>query len=321
MSATDFWRMVESKKIKLPGTPAWEIMGYSQAARKTMLYCQQLHIAFDAGTECTQKPKIIFISHTHYDHICMLISLLLSYEIGETPIIVCPAGSMQYLKNWVAAGIIMTKNNSAKAHAFVASLNFVPAIIPKGMTHVTMPSLTDGSPYTIINKIRFKITLFKCNHSVPTTGYGFTEIRSRLKDEFKGLPQGELEEIKSRGIDITHEVELDHFCYLLDTDHEVLANPELEKFKTLITECTFWDPKDLKTAKQKKHMHFINLKPYVICHPEQTIIAVHMSAKHTDKEIDDMIKAECLPNLIPLIHSDHGTSGECESDDDCCCDT
>ena len=60
-----------SKEYKIQNTQ-WTIKGYSAAAFRTGFYIPQLDIMLDAGVQNFNKPKHIFITHTHLDHIAHL---------------------------------------------------------------------------------------------------------------------------------------------------------------------------------------------------------------------------------------------------------
>jgi phosphoribosyl 1,2-cyclic phosphodiesterase len=141
----------------------------------------------------------------------------------------------------------------------------------------------DAPIYLPIADKNFKIEPFKCTHSVPCCGYGFVEI----------LGSGE---------------EKQHFCYVCDTDHRVMAHTgekseivKLGLYKSVIIECTFLKEEDVKHAKQDKHMHWKYLKQYAISHSEQSIIAMHFSTRYKIPEIIAFFKSERIGNVLPFI--------------------
>ena len=77
-----------------------------------------------------------------------------------------------------------------------------------------------------------EVKIIKCFHRVPCVGYGFTEVRDKLKDEYKNIDGKELGKLRKDGVTITEKKEFHIFCYIGDTDLRVLENNELLKCKT-----------------------------------------------------------------------------------------
>ena len=73
-----FWR----KNYLVKNSPQWTISGYSRSAFRTGFYINSLDIMLDAGPQCFKKPKHIFITHSHGDHIANLPFTLIGDEEG-----------------------------------------------------------------------------------------------------------------------------------------------------------------------------------------------------------------------------------------------
>lgn len=297
----ELWERVLSKKIPIRGTE-WNIVGTSWAARNTMFYIPELAIFLDIGIESEQHPTHIFITHAHCDHTKGLASHLL--EPVGIPIVVVPKPSADNIRNLVNSWMTATKHNNKTAQI---NWRVIEALILKNndpCQPLYLPELMT------IKNIKFKIELFECTHSISTTGYGFIEQRTKLNDNLIGLSQEELNNMKKNGQTITKIVNFSHFCYLGDTTHHVFyidkactkLNENLEKYGTIIVECTFLDPDDLKKAKKTKHMHWNNLKPYIVSHPNINFILSHFSTKYKPKKIKEFFSTEAWPNVFPLAH-------------------
>lgn len=296
------WKRILSNKIPIKGT-IWNIVGDSWAARHTMLYIPELSISLDIGKESEQHPTHIFISHAHCDHTKGLASHLLE-PIG-TPIIFVPKPSANNIKDLVTSYYKSTKHSNA----FQIKWKIIEVSISN---ENTMEEPLFLSEIFTIKNIPFKIELFKCHHSIPATGYGFVELRTKLDDKYIGLSQDEINEIKSNNQQVTKTIEIPHFCYLGDTTHNIfyidknctITNPNIEKYGTIIVECTFLDPDDINKAKKTKHMHWDKLKPYIVAHPNINFILFHFSIKYKSKKIIDFFKSDNLPNVFPLVHDE-----------------
>ena len=126
----------------------------------------------------------------------------------------------------------------------------------------------------------WKIDIIRCHHSVPTDGFGFSELRKKLKDEYKGMEKEDIIRLKREGVELTELVEYPQFCYLGDTTHKVLENDILLKFPVIMIECTFLEYEYIREAKKKKHINWYNLEPYIREHPEIQFILYHFSARY-----------------------------------------
>jgi ribonuclease Z len=309
------WRCILSKHIPIKGTP-WTIVGDSRAARHTMFIIPELRVAFDAGKESEQHPTHIFISHAHCDHTKGLPALLL--EPNGIPIVVVPKPSANSIRKLVNSYHQSTKYNdtfTVKWKLYEASVSTTD---PPEKQHFLQEMVKVNDTYELIDvifKIKnmdFKVEMFKSTHTIPTTAYGLIEQRKKLVDKLVGKSQDEINAAKERGELISKIIEIAHIVNLGDTTHHVfylnkqctIPNPNLEKYGTIIVECTFLgDTKEeIKQAKEKKHIHWDNLKPYIESHPNTNFILSHFSVRYTSKEIGDFFSKINLPNVFPLFH-------------------
>jgi ribonuclease Z len=58
---------------------------------------------------------------------------------------------------------------------------------------------------------------FHTEHAAPSMGYSIIERRTKLREEFAGLPQEKLKELKDRGVEITRTLYIPLVAYLGDT--------------------------------------------------------------------------------------------------------
>jgi len=96
------------------------------------------------------------------------------------------------------------------------------------------------------------------------------------------------------------------FCYVLDTSIKVLVdNPFLLEYPVMIIECTFLLDDEIAHAVNKKHVHWLQLKPYVINNPNVLFILTHFSFKYRDSEIreffDNVKKIDNIKNIHPWL--------------------
>jgi ribonuclease Z len=272
------WSNVDNYKIK--GT-YFTLMGYSIAGRNTGFYIPELKIALDCGVPHDFMPTHIFITHVHLDHCGSLPATLFSADKSK-PKIYLPGPSEQNLRNYIHYTFAMTKHTME----------------PKIHSSYKLYGLPYNKSIEIeIKRMKWKVDVIKCSHTVPCSGYGFSEMRSKLKPEYIGYSQEDLEGLKTSGIEICQLIELPHFCFLGDTDYKIFENDIIFKFNTIIIECTFIHDEHIKLAMDDKHMHWNDLKPHIIAHPDINFVLIHFSARYSCEEIERFFFRENIPNV------------------------
>lgn len=299
---TDMWNIIRKTKHPLKGTQ-YTISGYSVACRHTMIIVNELNIAFDCGVSTDQTPTHIFISHTHLDHVSCAMNYLLDPPPHKIPIIIMPKTCEQNFKNFVSSAVRMTKGDMIKYKP--VEFPVVTVSIGKDCDSVFLEEMK------IKNK-NFRVECIKCTHTVPTTGYGFTEIRKKLNEEYKKLPQNEIDNlIRTEPPEtIFHDEEYPLFVYIGDTDSNVLTNDGMEeiltKYQTIIIECTYLISEHKKLAKKNKHMHWENLRPFVKKHSNIQFILYHFSmsysAEFVEKYFETVREVDGICNINLLLN-------------------
>lgn len=276
---TNYWKKVNTCKLK--NTP-YTLIGYSVAARNTGFYIPELRVALDIGVPSCHSPEYIFITHCHLDHCgCLPNSIIDTGEVN--PQIIVPRVCEEQIINYIHYTFAMTKNNPN------------PKIHNKYTLHGVIP---EERFETKIKKMDYVIDIFRSNHTVPCMSYGFNEIRTKLKDEYKTYTQSEIEQKKIDGYEITNKIEVPQFCFVGDTDEKIFANQVLKKYPTIIIECTFLYEEHIKHAKKDKHIHWVHLQKYIDETPETTFILIHFSSRYTDEEIRHFFSDKKRDNMI-----------------------
>jgi ribonuclease Z len=273
-----YWKKINA--IKLKNTP-YTLQGYSVAARNTGFYIPELRIALDCGVPSNHSPEHIFITHCHLDHCGCLPNTII--DTGSVqPRIYVPKYCEEQLRNYIHHTFVMTKNNqNPNIHN---KCRIIGGLIGERIN-------------TLIKKMPYVIDVFKSFHTVPCVSYGFSEIRTKLKPEFTNCKQSEIEEAKLNGIEVTNQIEVPQFCFVGDTDERILTNSNLEKYPTIIIECTFLYPEHEIHAKKDKHMHWNKLEAYIRSHTNNNFVLIHFSSRYTDEEITTFFSDKSLENL------------------------
>jgi hypothetical protein len=182
------------------------------------------------------------------------------------------------------------------------SLHDLSAIIDS--TYIMNPiSPKYNAQRILINKQLMLVETVSADHTIPTVVYGFSCIRDKLDPKYSGLSGKELGALRKEGICITSELIEKKFCYVLDTSIKILSDsPFLLEYPIIIIECTFLFDEELPLANLKKHIHWQELKPYIISNPKSLFILTHFSMRYKDIEIDSFFKNVIDKESITNIH-------------------
>jgi ribonuclease Z len=265
------------------------LTGYSRAAYRTGFFVKELNIMLDAGPQCFKKPKDIFITHTHGDHIASLPLTLIGDENGNHIFnIYIPKESKEWIHSYIKSFFELNVNMKVDTSKWY---NLV--CMEKNM-------LFDVK----LNKQPYRIEILDCIHPVPTVSYGFSRIKNKLKEEYKGLQGRELGKLRKSGCVITQEIVEPFFTYICDTSIEVFnANKNILKYKNIIIECTFLYEEHKERADNTQHICWVDLEPYIKNNSDIQFILIHFSLQYKDDEITEFINEQQkkYPNLKGMI--------------------
>lgn len=270
--------------ITIPGTNL-TLEGYSVAARKTNFYIPELKVMLDCGLTSVMIPDYIFITHCHSDH-CYNLPMVL-VDLGEKKIdIYVPVKKKNDIRDFINSTYVMV---SGKKNPNVHKKYTLHGVIENTQLKINIRN----KPWVV--------DVIKCYHTVPCIGYGFSEIRKKLKDEYKDLSGKEIGQLKREGKEVTNIITRPMFCYLGDTSYEILNDPILEKYPVIMIECTFILPEHEGLAFPKKHIHWSHIENYVKLHSNITFILYHFSSRYSSQEIRNFFKEIDINNVILWI--------------------
>ena len=261
----------------IKNTPQWTISGYSRSAFRTGFYVNGLNIMLDCGPQCFKKPEHIFITHSHADHIANLPFTL----IGD------PDGNHKF-------NIFGPKEAEQKIKKYISSMfeaNALEDNIPVDDWFDYHGMKGEGESFDLVaNKNKLKVEVIKCDHGIPTVSYGFGLVKKKLNPIYQGKSGKELGELRKSGVNISVEVVQKAFCFVCDTSIDVFKmNPFILDYSTVFIECTFIKDGEEEAATTKKHIHWGQLKPYVVANPDITFVLFHFSLKYKDDEIKSLM--------------------------------
>jgi ribonuclease Z len=298
MSQTLWSVWTDVPALQIPNTQL-TLKGFSIAALRTNFYIPELGVMFDSGLSGSMSPDYIFITHGHGDHSANIpFHLLSSTELNRVQVYV-PENDMPN-----SAGVIDKCHVGNMLRMYINGLYCLSC-------NTTEDKLRIGSVYDLhiaqvgrlglYIKNKIDVEVIKCDHSVPCVGYGLIEKRAKLKSEYAGMSGKEIGVLRKAGTDVSQIVEIPFFCYLGDTSCKILEDTTIEKYNTIMIECTFIKDEDLAQAIETQHMHWSQLEQYILDRPHITFILYHFSQRNKPEEIDAFFKEKNIANIIPWI--------------------
>ena len=279
----NFWNVWNANgEIKIGN---YTLQGFSVAGFRTNFYIKELSIMLDAGISSPYSPTHIFVTHSHSDHIASIPFHLLSQN-KEKKFIYCPASQVRSIDEYIRT--LFTTNNGGcdtwddrKNHETI------------GVRPYTFMDLTIG-------KKEYLVEVIKCYHSIDSVGYGFITKTRRFKKQLKTRPSIELKKLSN------HEkydwITKCEFCYLGDTSCEILKEDMIYCYDSIIIECSFIYDSELERSVQTQHIHWTQLKPYVVAHPKIMFYLYHFSMRYKSDEIIEFFNNQHLDNIVVLAN-------------------
>ena len=240
--------------------PPYRVQGLSVAGEATCVQVPELDVCFDMGA-CPRSAlasKFVALSHGHMDHVGGL-----AYWFSQ-----------RRFQGMGTGTIVLDKRIEGAFRAMMAGYEE----LERQQTPYEVRALGDGDELEIKNN--HFLRAFHTEHTAPSMGYAIIEKRSKLRDEFAGLPQEKLRELKNRGEEITRQLEIPLIAYMGDTGPGPhLLRDEVRKAQVIITECTFFEPDHRSRAKIGMHLHVEDLAEWLrVCECEHMVI-IHVSRR------------------------------------------
>ena len=264
----------------------YRVQGISIAGEESAVHIPELDVCFDIGV--CEKPmltaKYVALTHGHMDH-----TAAISYYFSQRNFQGLGTGNMLVPK-------ALEKPIHNLMNAWID--------VEHQRTPYNLIAMDPGDEITIKNNIVLRA--YQTRHTVPSLGYVSVEKRSKLREEFVGLPQEKLVELKNAGTEITQTLDIPLIAYTGDTawgPH--FDDPDVLNAKILITECTFIEPGDQKRAAVGKHLHLKHIIDLLEKSSAEAIILTHLSRRThvaaARERIDQMIPEEHRDRVYLLM--------------------
>jgi ribonuclease Z len=268
------------------------LVGRSRAGDGTCFAVPELKWMFDCGALIQGwKPRVIFLTHTHSDHAHFLTHIK---NEENPPLIYLPVEAESFVKAHLIAHQemtdCMTEEESQQGVKYKVDYILRPTKPGEEIT------FRQGGTEYVTRTLRM-------THRIPCLGYSIFKMRSRLKDEYIGLPGREIGRLRKEGVEVTVSYEEPLICFMGDTTGAVFSeHPEiLKQHKVIVVECSFIYDEDIPRAEKTKHMHWNDLRPHLVAHPETLFVLTHFSLKYSSLSLRRFFREQGYENVHPML--------------------
>lgn len=266
---------------------------FSTPLVSTWVFDETHRILFDAGDGVTamldsriHRIKLVALTHTHRDHCAGLMQLLnLRGGAGDfTTVFPEDSGSARALTGFLAG---FDTRSTARVH-------FQP-VAPGSMTPVEPERhFLRGFPtrhYPELDPPR-----------VLSLGYQIVRQVDKVKQEFRGLPQCELDAIRLREGRERILTTIEDILLTVTGDTTPLPPETYRGSRVLLHECTFLDRNEQLELEQRGHPHSAldDVLDLALAAGVGHLGLYHVSRRYDDQRILAMVRQECARRAIPF---------------------
>ena len=261
--------------------PPLRIQGYSIAGEETVVQIPEMDVCFDIG-RCPRialASNYVALTHGHMDHAAGL-----AYYFSQ-----------RHFQGMGTGTVLCHPELEKPIHKLMEAWVDIEAQRTPYQVIAMAPG-TESAELEIKNNVFLRA--FETAHTPASLGFAVVERRSKLKDEYVGLPQEKLIQLKEAGEQITYIRQIPLAAFMGDTAPG--AHFEIDEVRTaqiLITECTFIETDHCDRAKIGRHMHVTDILRLLDEVEAEAIVLTHLSRRTHMKQA-----RELLDRVIPAAH-------------------
>ncbi len=262
----------------------FRIQGVSVAGEQAVVHAPELDLVFDIGL-CPRPvlaSPIVALSHTHMDHVAGLpywFSQRAFQKMPGTARCLVHPKMVEPVRRMMAAWVDLERQQTP--HEIIA--------------------IEPDSEYQL--RPNMFVRAIEVSHTTPALAFVVIERRSKLRDEFHGVSQERLRELRGQGIEITKTIEIPLVAYTGDTEiGDFLFREEFRQAQVVITECTFFEDEHRDRAKVGKHIHVEDLRPLLEAWTARDVIIGHVSRRTLIPFARERIEAIAGPDRAQSVH-------------------
>lgn len=260
---------------------AVRLVGSSVAGSETYVVAPELNVGFDVGRAPPEVVGIdhIFLSHGHMDHAAGV-----AYYFSQRMFLDNAPGTM-----YVPAALL------SPLRELLRLWGEIDGSLPRANLVAAHPG------HDISVRRDLLVRPFEVNHPmrrrdrtvVPALGYAAVEVRKKLRAEFDGLEGPQLVELKKKGIEIEHRLEVPLVAYCGDTAAgDFLRLPHVRLAKVLLLECTFVEPDHRERARAGNHLHVSDFRAFIDDLENEHILLIHLTRRTHLPEARERLRRE-----------------------------
>ena len=270
----------------------YRIQGVSVAGEQAVVHVPELDLVFDIGLcpRPTLAAPTVALTHTHMDHVAGLpywFSQRFFQKMPGTARCIVHEKMADPLRRMMASWVDLERQKTP--HEIVG--------------------IEPGQDIELRQNLFLRA--IEVSHTIPALAFVVMERRSKLREEFHGLSQERLRELRAQGAEITKTLEIPLVAYTGDTEPgDFLLRDEFLRAQVVVSECTFFEEEHRDRAKIGKHIHVEDLRPLLEAWTAKDVVISHVSRRTLMPFARERIEALVGPERSQRVHllMDHRTN-------------